>query len=347
MKKVLVIEDDQALRENLIELLDLAGYLVLSAENGKQGLNLAIQNDPDIILCDIIMPDLNGYQILDALHKEKVTDKVPFIFLTAKSDKEDIRIGMNLGADDYITKPFEEEDLINSIESRLEKFKLIKELQAQKISFPPEEFIKTITELKKHIEGNGVYLNFSKKEVLYDEGAKANFTFLLIEGIVKTHKMDDWGKEIIIDLVNKGELFGYSFCTSSTYEETATAIEEGSAFKFSNTELREILIHNPTVTFELAAMLSEDLSELRDHLLEAAYSGVLKKTSHTIVHFAKKMDKHSGDYISISRGDLANVAGISTESFIRSLAQLKKDNLIEIEGRNIKIINLEKLERIK
>lgn len=347
MKKVLVIEDDQVLRENLTELLELAGYSVIPAEDGKKGVEMAIKGSPNIILCDIIMPELNGYQVLDILNEKKMIDDIPFIFLSAKSDKVDIRCGMNLGADDYITKPFEEDDVISAIETRLAKSMLLKEHQEQKIPTPPEETIRTLEQLKNCIQEKGDYMELSKKQSLYSEGEKANYTYLLDEGVVKTDKMDDWGKELIFNIFKKGDLIGYSFFTSSTYEETATALEKGSAFKILNTQLREILVQNPSLTLRLAELLSDDLSELKDHLLETAYSGVLKKTSHTIVHFAKKMEKRAGDIITISRGDLASVAGISTESFIRSLSLLKKDNLIEIEGRNIKILDFEKLKKIK
>jgi len=124
-KKVLIIEDNIDIRENIIEILELAGYSVYAAHSGKTGVDLAVKNIPDIILCDIMMPELDGYGVLYLLNKNPETTAIPFIFLTAKAERVDLRKGMEMGADDYLTKPFDDIELLNAIESRLKK----KELQ--------------------------------------------------------------------------------------------------------------------------------------------------------------------------------------------------------------------------
>src|SRR5688500_19068009 len=121
MKKILLIEDNLEVRENTVEILSLANYNIVSAENGKIGVELAQKEKPDLIICDIMMPELDGYGVLHILNKKKETAGIPFIFLTAKTEKTDIRKGMNLGADDYLTKPFDDTDLLNAIEARLRK----------------------------------------------------------------------------------------------------------------------------------------------------------------------------------------------------------------------------------
>src|SRR5690349_6376579 len=120
-KKILLIEDNAEVRENTSEILELAGYDVVSAPNGKVGVDLAQKEKPDLIICDIMMPELDGYGVLHILSKKDETAGIPFIFLTAKTEKTDIRKGMNLGADDYLTKPFDDTDLLNAIEARLRK----------------------------------------------------------------------------------------------------------------------------------------------------------------------------------------------------------------------------------
>ena len=122
MIKVLIIEDNADVRENTAELLELSNYDVATAENGKIGVEIAKKILPDIIVCDIMMPELDGYEVLEALNKNSETASIPFIFLTAKTEKTDMRKGMNLGADDYLTKPFSENELLEAIESRLKKF---------------------------------------------------------------------------------------------------------------------------------------------------------------------------------------------------------------------------------
>ena len=153
MGKVLLIEDDSVLRENTAELLELSEYEVITASNGKKGVKAAKTHLPNVIVCDIMMPELDGYGVLEKLSKEESTMHIPFIFLSAKTEKEDIRKGMNLGADDYLTKPFEENDLINAIESRLARTAILKELDSPEKEYEshPEDDIKTIHEFKNYL----------------------------------------------------------------------------------------------------------------------------------------------------------------------------------------------------
>jgi DNA-binding NarL/FixJ family response regulator len=121
MKKILVIEDEPEMRRNLVTILRLEKYHPLAAGNGRVGVELAKQEKPDLILCDVMMPELDGYGVLDALRGDADSATIPFIFLTAKGEKPDIRAGMNLGADDYLTKPVAKADLLAAIRSRLER----------------------------------------------------------------------------------------------------------------------------------------------------------------------------------------------------------------------------------
>ena len=118
-KKVLIIEDHDEIRANLVEILEMARYTVYQAENGKIGVDLAISHIPDIILCDIMMPELDGYGVLYMLNRHEQTSGIPFIFLTAKAEHADLRKGMELGADDYLVKPFDDMELLNAIDIRL------------------------------------------------------------------------------------------------------------------------------------------------------------------------------------------------------------------------------------
>jgi DNA-binding NarL/FixJ family response regulator len=121
MKKILVIEDEPEMRRNLTTVLRLEQFRALAAENGRIGIELAKKEKPDLILCDVMMPELDGYGVIAALRADPETAAIPFIFLTAKGEKPDIRAGMNLGADDYLTKPVAKHDLLEAIRSRLER----------------------------------------------------------------------------------------------------------------------------------------------------------------------------------------------------------------------------------
>ncbi|MBR9975427.1 MAG: hybrid sensor histidine kinase/response regulator [Bacteroidetes bacterium] len=121
MKKIAVIEDDVIVRETIIERLTEAGYFVVSAENGMDGIELIREQLPDLVLCDVMMPNLGGFGVLEYVRKDPATELVPFVFLSALSDKSDLRKGMLSGADDYLTKPFSREELLNAVEVRLQK----------------------------------------------------------------------------------------------------------------------------------------------------------------------------------------------------------------------------------
>ncbi|MEG3894114.1 MULTISPECIES: response regulator [unclassified Microcoleus] len=131
MTKILVIEDEKSIRENILELLEAENFQGIGAINGRVGIKLAIEQIPDLILCDMMMPEVDGHCVLKALRSEPLTATIPFIFLTAKADKSDVRTGMELGADDYITKPCTPQELLKAIAIRLEKHKTISR-QSQK-----------------------------------------------------------------------------------------------------------------------------------------------------------------------------------------------------------------------
>jgi len=350
MKRILLIEDDTILRENTAELLELSGYKVMTASNGKVGVKLAKTKSPDIIVCDIMMPELDGYGALNVLSKNKTTRFIPFIFLSAKTENQDIRKGMNLGADDYITKPFTEEDLICAIESRLAKASILKDLRKNPDTASTqvnENQIKTLNELKIFFDDNGEIFEFSKGEIIYNEGNHSNYIYLITKGAVKCHKLDDQGKELATALYKEDDLFGYtSFIQNVPYQETATAIKNVDLMGISNIEFVKILEDNHKLALALMQLLTDDLSVVKDELLQMAYSSVNKKTATTILKFAEKINRKPDDPIKISRNDLASVAGIATETFIRTLTNFKNEGIIKAEGRNIKVIDLEKLKSI-
>ncbi|HEY6229502.1 MAG TPA: response regulator transcription factor [Verrucomicrobiae bacterium] len=119
MKKILIIEDEPEMRRNITTILRLEGFAPVAAENGRAGVEVAAKEKPDLILCDVMMPELDGYGVIKTLHNEPATMNIPFIFLTAKGGRTDIRSGMNLGADDYLTKPVDKNDLLRAIKMRL------------------------------------------------------------------------------------------------------------------------------------------------------------------------------------------------------------------------------------
>lgn len=349
MKRVLLIEDDAVLRENTAELLELSHFDVIKAPNGKIGIDTAKQQLPDIVVCDIMMPEIDGYGVLEALSKDVNTRHIPFIFLSAKTEHKDVRKGMDLGADDYITKPFTEDELITSIDSRLAKVAILNEEREQQKnnSDNREDELHSLHDLKNFFDDNGQKFTFKAGDVVYEEGQNSNFIYLIIKGAVKCYKFDEQGKELTTALHTDDDLFGYtSFTQNMPYQETSIAIKSLELVGIIKEQLKDVLNNNHKVTLALIQLLTDDLKNIKDQLLQMAYSSVHKKTANTILKFAEKLNRGPNEPIKISRNDLASTAGIATESLIRTLSIFKKSGLIDIDGRTIKILDLQKLKDI-
>jgi len=343
-KKILIIEDDTILRENTAELLGLSGYEVRTASNGKVGVQLAKEYLPDTIVCDIMMPELDGYGVLKTLSKDIHTKAIPFIFLSAKTERQDVRRGMDMGADDYLTKPFKEVELIGAIESRLARLAILNDDTHGNLSAASS--VRTIHDLKNFIDGNGQKYDFRPGESIYQEGSHSNTVYLVTKGIVKSHKLDRNGKELITAIYRPDDFFGLgSFAPHTAHSEYATAMEDSEVVGVSTQILEDLLEQNHNLTLELIQFISENLTMAKAQLLEMAYGSVRKKTASTLLQFAEKLQKDPKGNLHILRSDLASVAGMATETLIRTLSSFRKEKLIDIEDRNIRILDIEKLRR--
>ncbi|WP_299835262.1 response regulator [uncultured Tenacibaculum sp.] len=349
MRKILLIEDDITLRENTAELLELTDYYeVVMAENGKVGIEKALSELPDLIVCDIMMPEIDGYGVLEILSKNLKTQFTPFIFLSAKTERSDVRKGMNLGADDYITKPFTEEELISAIESRLAKSSILKEQKTVVEEIPNENELRDLNDLKNFFDDNGTVFSFQGEEKVYEEGDNSNYIYLVTKGGVKCSKLNEQGKVLTTSLYKEDDLFGYtSFSQNIPYQETAVAMEATELVGIHKSELISVLHKNHKVVLDLVDLLADNLKDVKEQLLDMAYNSVHKKTAATLLKFAERMNRNPDDIIRIARHDLASVAGIATETLIRSISKLKKNGIIEIEGRNIKIVDMEALKLVE
>ncbi|WP_034923883.1 response regulator [Gillisia sp. CAL575] len=344
MKRILIVEDDAALRENTAKLLALENFEVITAANCSEGIRLARESNPDIIICDILMPEKDGFNVLKEFSSNDHTRHIPFIFLSAKTNHKEIRLGMDFGADDYIIKPFDEEELLSAIKSRMAKVHILNNI----ISLPQHEPYKNIEDLKKYFDDHGDFSHHLKGETIYKEGDRANKIFLILKGLVKTHKMDQNGKKLITSIQKPEDFMGLtSFIDNNPYQESATVVEDRDLAGVNKQILKELLSENCDLSLELMNILTDNLSDIKDHLLQMAYSSVSKKTAQTILQFAEVLDKGPLGEIKISRSDLASVAGIAPESLIRTLSDFKKKGIIEIEGRNIKILKLNELQNLE
>jgi CheY-like chemotaxis protein len=190
--KILVIEDEESIRENIQELLEAKGYHVRAASNGKQGVLEAIDFRPSLIVCDVMMPKMDGFKVLEYVRKTSTIQTTPFIFLTAKVDKQDVRQGMELGADDYLTKPFSSKDLINAIESRLKKnFKVAGEYSKVKHELDTTVFATYYHEFNTPLHGiiGGLNLLINARDSFSDKQIQELLLSILKSGLRLNHSL--------------------------------------------------------------------------------------------------------------------------------------------------------------
>ena len=263
MKTILLIEDDPDMRENTAEILELANYRVLKAENGKRGVELARTMRPDLVLCDIMMPELDGYGVLHLLGRDPATAEVPFIFLSAKAERGDMRKGMDLGADDYLTKPFEESELLNAIEGRLKRSELFRK------GF--DRSLDGLNDFMDHARGAASLQDisadrktrkFAKKEVVFHEGDELRSVFFINKGKVRTYKMNMDGKEFVTGLHGPGEFLGYmSVLEGGRAHESAETLEESELALIPKEDLLALLFRDRDVSIRFIRMLTSEVKE--------------------------------------------------------------------------------------
>jgi CheY-like chemotaxis protein/CRP-like cAMP-binding protein len=348
MKKVLVIEDNKEILENTAEILELSNYSVCTAENGKIGIEKALSDKPDLILCDIMMPELDGYGVLHMVQSHPELQYTPFIFLTAKTELSEIRKGMSLGADDYIPKPFDPTDLLTAVEGRLKKAELIK----REISEGTRGIDQLLTltggekKLNEFVDGRHVDY-FKKRQRIFSEGNHPIRLYYVQKGKVKLFKANDEGKELIIRIVNEREFFGYTaMFEGSVYKESADALEDSEIATIPRNEFEELLHCHSDVSRKFIKMLASDISEKEEQLLHIAYNSLRRKVADALLSVHKTYHTAPDGDIYLSRENLAALAGTATESLIRTLTSFKAEHLIDIRDGRITILNYPKLDRM-
>ena len=351
MKKILLIEDNRDVRENTSEILRLAQYEVITAVNGKEGVEKAQSEKPDIIICDIMMPILDGHGVLHMLSKQEETASIPFIFLTAKAERSDMRKGMEMGADDYLTKPFDDVELLNAIESRLKKNDILRKEFTKNIG-GYNEFVQEAKgfESLKELSLQHEKKLIKKKDDIYAEGSFPKGIYFINKGKVKTYQSNEQGKELITELYKEGEFFGYlSLLQNEAYTNSAGALEDSEIYLIPKDDFFALMYKNIEVSKKFIEMLSNDLRENEKQLVKLAYNSVRKRVAEALVKLSDKYKTAGTEKFSmnLSREDLANMVGTATETVIRTLSDFKEEKYIEVAGGTISIINYDKLSHMK
>jgi CRP/FNR family cyclic AMP-dependent transcriptional regulator len=344
MKTILLIEDDEDIRDNTAEILGLAGYAVQPAENGRVGIALALATRPDLVLCDIMMPVLDGYGVLAMFTQNPQLAGVPFIFLTAKTELTDLRRGMELGADDYLTKPFDQATLLRAVASRLHRFAHLK----------PEYDLRAngLGEFLTDARATGSLATLSldrkphlvrKRQDVYLEGDDATRVYFVQSGRIKTLKTTLSGKDLITGFYGPGEFFGYLTLLERTpHRDSAIAVDDSELIYIPKDDFLQLLLRNREVSEQFIRLLAGRVSEREQLLLEMAYSSIRRRVADALIRLHEEAPATD---IHLSREDMAALVGMAPESLIRTLSEFRQSGFIELLPNTIRVAQLDKLRQ--
>lgn len=348
-KTILVIDDNSNIRDNTAEILELAGYKTVTAENGKQGVDVAVKEKPAVIVCDIMMPELDGYGVLHLLRKNPDTRNIPFIFLTAKTERGDFRKGMEMGADDYITKPFDDIELLNAIEVRLKRSEILESnysASQQGVS----QFIKDVKDsgLLKHLSEQYDVESYLKKQTVYQQGKRPRFLYYITKGKIKAFKAHPDGKEYITDLYSEGDFVGYTaLIDDKNYDDSAVVLEDAEIMQIPKDDFLQMIYSDVNIASKFIRIITQNVKEKEERLLNLAYSSLRKRVAKALIDIQSKFNTtEPSKPIEISREDIAQYIGTATESLIRTLSDFKAEKLIEIKEGKIIVANSDKLKNL-
>lgn len=347
MKTILLIEDDAYIRENTAELLTLTGYAVHTAENGKIGVESALAIRPDLVICDIMMPVLDGYGVLHIFNQNPQLAGVPFIFLTAKTERTDQRRGMELGADDYLVKPFSENELLSAISGRLARFRHLKpdyDLKAGGL----DEFLddaRAVGNLAGLSADRRAY-PVRRKQDIYLEGDEPVRVYFVQAGRVKIVKTTEAGKELITGFYGPGEFFGYLALLGHTrHTDSAVTVDDSELVYIPQDDFSLLLLRNPDVGQQFIHLLAGRVLEREQQLLTMAYSSIRRRVADALLRLYEPTAGDQHARIQLSRDDMAAMIGTAPESLIRTLSEFNQSGLIELTTKNIRVLEPEKLRQ--
>ncbi|CAM3776896.1 response regulator [Sphingobacterium prati] len=350
-KTILIIEDNIDIREGTTEILELTGrYDIITAENGRIGVDLATRHIPDLILCDIMMPELDGYGVLFMLSKIERTSKIPFIFLTAKAERADMRKAMEMGADDYLTKPFDDVELMNAIEVRLKKHEQLSAEAPEDydLQLSAEEQVLLLQELITNSRVKAV----KKKQSIFEKDDSPTYVYYVKSGQIRSFKTYKDGRELSTGIFIEGNYFGYgSVLLNENYEDYAEAVEPSEIILIPKDAFLELLWKKPAIASKFIKLLSIDLREKEEQLLGFAYHSVRKRVANALISVAEKSGVNINEVntcsIDITRDGIASIAGTANETVSRMLSDFREEKLISKEKGKIYINSIKNLRDVK
>jgi CRP/FNR family cyclic AMP-dependent transcriptional regulator len=341
MKKILIIEDDFEARENMAEILELAGYTVIQAGNGKEGVSLALREIPNLIVCDINMPELDGFGVLHMVQSKIATKTVPFIFLTGNAERSEMRKGMDLGADDYITKPCTTTELLNAVASRFNKSQMLRSELLQGITGFDKLVNAAVGSSVGSLTEDRTMQVFKKNQIIYSEGSHPHKMYYIQKGKVKTYVTSEEGKNLVLNIYSDGDFFGYlALLENNAHKESAETLDDCEIAMIPRVDFENLVNNDREISQKFIQLLAKNVREKEKQLLNLAYSSLRKRVAHTLLMLFNKYKTKASEkpIIDMSRENIANITGTTRESLIRTVSDFKEEGIIDIKGGIIYIL---------
>lgn len=348
MERILLIADNQELQQRIAKLFESAGYLLLSTSNGKKGVEWAREIRPVAIFFELAIPEINGYEVLEILQNDPKTNRIPFIFITAKADRTAFRKAMECGADDYLTTPFTDRELLKTLEVRLKKVRLFgskSEGNAENIQPLGQEDNPLISLL---IESSAEK-RYKQKQLVFAEGKHPQYLFYLKSGKVKASKINEDGKELTVGLYSPGDYMGYiALLEDKPYKVTTRALEASNIMRIPRKNFFELMNRHSDLPLQFIQVLVQNNNIKAEQMVHLAYNSLRKRVASSLIRLKNKfsLDPKEEVLLKMTREELARLSGTTTESLIRTLSDFKNEKLIQIEGRAIRILDEDGLKNM-
>lgn len=348
--RILLINDDSELVQHISQILKLANYEIIHSQNGVDGVEKALSTLPDLIISGVTLTGLNGYGVIQILSLNEQTERIPFIFISKNVKWSEIRLGMNYGADDFISDKIGEGNLLKTVELRLKK-RCILSRKSQKEDPAP------VNTLKLNIEPEDIYKLFEnrrsrffkKRDFIFMEGQSPGNLYLIKSGKIKIFKTNSFGKELITNIQGADEFLGYlPLLMKAPYEENAEALEDVELQIISKTEFLPLLYANLGLALFFIQLLSKELLELEHRMIDLAYQPVRQRAARVLLNLGSQFEKWgNSNSITMSRKDISNIIGTAPETLNRMLSEFKNEGLIELNNDSgLSIINIKGLLKV-
>lgn len=347
-EKILLIDDDPAAMKLTTWILELAGYIVVSAANEDEAICLLQQECPDLVLCDMTMSGLSGYSVLRWLMNSPLVRKTSFIFLTPCNDRCELRKAMQMGADDYIVKPFLASDLLSSIDTRIKKKKGSMNPAPDQGIVPLHQSRSVIEEFYKMMSAVGKSVNYEKDTPIFNEGEINCKVLLVTSGSIKKYKINEMGKSIVTGIYTGGDVACNKSFSEKYNNNSMVAIERTEGMLASWPEVQTGFSENIKAATGYSILLSRKIPRIDKQLISVAFSGVRKRIAEALLRLENIYYSRAGvSRIPLPLADLAYITGMTSESAYRVLSAFEKEGLIQKDHKgNIVIISPEHLQNL-